>query len=495
MSSKHATKQFIEEIKKISPDIIHLHNIHGYYLNYELLFDFLKSWGGPVVWTLHDIWPITGHCAYYGVEECQKWLSGCGNCKRINTYPRSLFLDNSASNYIKKKTLFSSLYNLTLVPVSNWLSNLIGQSFLSQYPRVTIHNGIDTKIFSPREKSKHPYVLGVASVWEERKGLQDFFKIRELLPEEIGIKLVGLTESQTKSLPSGIDGIERTNSVKELAELYSAAIALVNPTYEDNFPTVNLEALSCGTSVITYKTGGSPEAIDANTGFIVEKGDYKGLVDSIMAIYAKDIDELKIKCRDRAVNFFAKDECYRKYINEYQRLTNINGGGEYVICVASVWNKEKGFEDILQLRALLPKNELIVMVGVTSSQKKSLPKGIIGIERTSNVDELSMLYAGADVFLNPTWGDNFPTVNVEALACATPIVTYNTGGSPEAIDSNSGIVVQQGDIKGLVDAIVKIKKSPTHYSTSHCRLRVVRYFNKSSKYQEYIDLYESILSK
>lgn len=168
-------------------------------------------------------------------------------------------------------------------------------------------------------------------------------------------------------------------------------------------------------------------------------------------------------------------------------------GGGYLICVASVWNKEKGFDDILQLRKLLPHDELIVMVGVTSKQRESLPEGIIGIERTSNVDELSMLYAGADVFLNPTWGDNFPTVNIEALACAKPVVTYKTGGSPEALDDNSGIVVQQGNIQGLVDAIFRIKQSPFHYNASHCRLRAVKYFNKASKYQEYIDLYESIL--
>lgn len=332
LSSKHATKQFIEDIKKISPDIIHLHNIHGYYLNYELLFKYLKSWGGPIVWTLHDIWPITGHCAYFGVEECQKWLSGCGNCKRLNTYPQSLFLDKSKSNFIRKQSAFSSLSNLTLVPVSDWLSGLIGQSFLSDYPRLTIHNGVDTTLFSPGIKSKHPYVLGVASVWEERKGLQDFFKLREILPEEFQIRLVGLTESQIKTLPTGIVGIERTNSVSELADLYSSAIALVNPTYEDNFPTVNLEALSCGTPVITYNTGGSPEAVDANTGLIVDKGNYKGLADSIMAIYAKDMERLKIECRNRAMQFFAKDVCYSKYISEYQKLTNVNRGGVFNLC-------------------------------------------------------------------------------------------------------------------------------------------------------------------
>lgn len=325
--SKRVTRQFIKKIQELSPDIIHLHNIHGYYINYELLFDFLRNWGGPVVWTLHDIWPITGHCAYFGVEECQKWLTGCGDCKRLNTYPQSLFLDRSADNYIRKKKAFTSLKNLTLITVSDWLSDLIGQSFMSEYPRITIHNGVDTDIFSPGEKASNPYVIGVANVWEKRKGLRDFFKLREILPKEILIKLVGLTESQIKSLPEGIIGIERTNSVKELAELYSASLALVNPTYEDNFPTVNIEAISCGIPVITYDTGGSPEAIDSQTGHVVEKGNYAGLADAIVRVYSSNLNNLKDNCRNRALQLFAKDKCYTKYIEQYRVLMNVNGGG------------------------------------------------------------------------------------------------------------------------------------------------------------------------
>lgn len=332
LSSKSATRRFIDTVKKISPHVIHLHNIHGYYLNYELLFQFLKEWGGPVVWTLHDIWPITGHCAYFGVEECQKWLTGCGNCKRLNTYPQSILLDRSASNFRKKRDAFTSLDNLTLVPVSNWLSGLIGQSFMAHYPRITIHNGIDTNIFSPGPKADTPFVIGVASVWEERKGLQDFYRLRELLPDEIQIKLVGLTEAQCKDLPSGIIGIERTNSVVELANLYSSALAFINPTYEDNFPTVNIEALSCGTPVITYKTGGSPEAIDSRTGIVVEKGDVKGISDAIMGIFESDIIKYKEDCRVRALSLFSKENCYKEYISEYEMLTNVNRGGVRDLC-------------------------------------------------------------------------------------------------------------------------------------------------------------------
>jgi len=491
LASKQATRQYIKRIEELSPDIIHLHNIHGYYLNYELLFDFLRNWGGPVVWTLHDIWPITGHCAYFGVEECQKWLTGCGNCKRLNTYPQSLFIDRSADNYKQKRKAFSSLKNLTLIPVSDWLSGLIGQSFLSNYPRITIHNGVDTNIFSPGEKAASPYIIGVANVWEERKGLQDFFKLREILPKEILVKLVGLTESQIKSLPEGIVGIERTNSVKELAELYSSALALVNPTYEDNFPTVNIEAISCGIPVITYDTGGSPEVIDSQTSYVVEKGEYIGLADAIKKIYSSNLNDLKDRCRKRALQLFAKDKCYTKYIEEYNKLIDVRG---YLVCVASVWNKEKGFDDILRLRQLMPKQELIVMIGLTPAQKESLPEGIIGIERTSNVKQLAMLYSGADAFINPTWGDNFPTVNIEALACATPVITYKTGGSPEAVDAHCGIVVNQGDISALMNAVFKIKENVQFYSPMRCRFRAIDRFDKVTQFKEYINLYDKCLS-
>lgn len=170
-------------------------------------------------------------------------------------------------------------------------------------------------------------------------------------------------------------------------------------------------------------------------------------------------------------------------------------GGGYVICVASVWNKEKGFDDIIQLRELVPLTELIVIVGVTANQKKLLPKGIIGVERTSNIQELAMLYAGADVFVNPTWGDNFPTVNIEALACATPVITYNTGGSPEAVDSKCGSVVAQGDIKGITKSIMRIKGDREFYSPAHCRIKALRDFNKLMTYHEYISLYNNILRK
>lgn len=490
LASRAATMRLVKRLTTLNPDVVHLHNIHGYYLNYPTLFKWLRDWGGPVVWTLHDIWPISGHCAYFGVDECPKWRSGCKHCPHLRSYPASFFLDRSKRNWQLKREIFTSLPNLTLVPVSNWLSELIGESYLSNVPRRVIHNGVDTNVFRPSACGKS-YILGVANVWEERKGLKDFFMLRELLPTEIDIKLVGLTEQQIATLPPGIEGITRTTSQHELAELYASALAFVNPTYEDNFPTVNIEALACGTPVVTYRTGGSPEAIDERTGIIIERGDITAIAIAIKHIAELDRREMKQQCRKRALTLFDKNDRYGEYELLYRELINVKNGGGYLIAVANNWTKEKGFDDILKLSKLLASQKTIIMVGLTQNQIDNLPKNIIGLRRTNGRNELSMLYAGADALINPTYGDNFPTVNIEALACGTPVVTYRTGGSPEAIDAKTGVVVERGDVRGLAEAIKKVEQ----LGPAACRARAVEFFSASSCYQDYVQLYEEILNQ
>lgn len=316
LASRLSTKLFLSRLSDINPDIVHLHNIHGYYINYPDLFRWLRAWGGPVVWTLHDCWPFTGHCAYFGVEECSKWRTGCGQCPHLHTYPMSLFRDRSVANWRRKREIFTALPNLTLIAVSNWLGELLDDSFLAEIPHEVIHNGIDISVFNPKTTSFGNYIIGVANVWENRKGLSDFLRLRDLLPSTIGIKLVGLTLDQIDALPDGIIGITRTSSREELAALYAGASVFVNPTYEDNFPTVNIEALACGTPVVTYRTGGSPEAVDAKTGVVVERGDVKGLADAIA-----QAEKLKREdCRARAVAEFNAADRYRDYVNLYHEL-------------------------------------------------------------------------------------------------------------------------------------------------------------------------------
>ncbi len=329
--SKNATEKLKNQIKELNPDAIGLHNIHGYYLNIEVLFNYLKQFNKPVIWTLHDCWSFTGHCSHFERVDCYKWKTQCETCPLTSSYPSSYFIDNSRKNLIDKRSLFTGLKNLHIVTPSNWLAEHVKKSFLSEYPVSVIHNGIDLKTFSPKLSSeiKKRYklidskiILGVTNTWSKRKGLDVFIKLSQMLDSSYQILLVGLSKSQKKKLPSNVIGISRTENVNQLAELYSAADVYVNPTYSDNFPTTNLEALACGTPVITYNTGGSPEAIDNETGIVVEKGNDNALVEGIIKITRNGKEFYSAKCRERAMRLYDKDERYMDYLHLYEKLLN-----------------------------------------------------------------------------------------------------------------------------------------------------------------------------
>lgn len=301
--SKKGTRELIKRIKEFSPDVIHLHNIHGYYVNIKILFDFLKQYKGKVIWTLHDCWSFTGHCSYFNYIGCEKWKTECDACANSNRYPKS-FVDRSKENFYLKKDLFSGIENMTLVTPSAWLANLVKQSFLGSYSVKVINNGIDTEIFKPTQsdfKQIHnlthkKIVLGVANVWSTRKGMNDMFKLADMLGDSYQVVLVGLNDKQCKCIPDNVLGIKRTNSVKELAAIYTAVDVFVNPTYDDNYPTVNLEAFACGTPCITYATGGSVESV--HNKMIVKKGDVEGIYKLITAneLYLGELDHIDKSC-------------------------------------------------------------------------------------------------------------------------------------------------------------------------------------------------------
>lgn len=329
LGSRSATKELIGKIKEISPDIIHLHNIHGYYINIVILINYLQKTNIPIVWTFHDCWPITGHCSYFSFVGCEKWKKKCYECPQKTSYPASWLVDRSEKNFRLKKELFTSLPNLTLVPVSQWLSGILKESFLKGYPIKVIHNGINTDVFNPSSSSdfraKHGLenkfiLLGVASVWSPRKGLKDFIELSKHLNSDYQIVLIGLSREQIEQLPDNILGIERTESVEELAELYASSDVYVNPTYEDNFPTTNLESLACGTPVITYQTGGSPEAIDNETGIVVEQGNIHKLIEAINQIKGEDKNTYSDACEKRANRLYRKEDRYREYLELYNQL-------------------------------------------------------------------------------------------------------------------------------------------------------------------------------
>lgn len=283
--STRATKKFIKKVEEYDPDVIHLHNIHGYYVNIKILFDYLKRANKKVIWTLHDCWSFTGHCAYFDYVGCSKWKYGCKECPQKKEYPNSLLVDNSENNFNKKKKIFTGVKDLTIITPSKWLSRLVKESYLSEYKVEVINNGIDLDVFKPTESDfRERYglqdkfiVLGVASVWGRRKGLNYLIDLSEKLDDNYKVVVVGVTEKQKENLPKNIIGITKTHNVKELVEIYSSSDVFFNPTVEDNFPTTNLEALACGTSVITFNTGGSTESIDQTCGFVINKGDISKL--------------------------------------------------------------------------------------------------------------------------------------------------------------------------------------------------------------------------
>ncbi len=319
--SKKSTEKFIKWIKEYNPDIIHLHNIHGYYINIEILFKYLAEADKPVIWTLHDCWAFTGHCAYFSAACCDKWESGCGECQLKKEYPASNFFDRSSKNWLEKKRLFTSVKNMTLVTPSEWLAQIVRRSFLGQYSVKVINNGIDLDVFKPTEsKFRDKYdlndkkiILGVASIWDTRKGLDDFVKLSHIIDSSYRIVLVGISEAQMKTLSSNIIGITKTNNAKELAEIYTAADVFVNFTYEDNYPTVNLEAQACGTPVITYNTGGSIESVPNEN--IIDQGDIKSFLK--MTSY---------KCYDKEniADKFDKTKKFNEYIEKYKELKENN---------------------------------------------------------------------------------------------------------------------------------------------------------------------------
>jgi len=284
------TKKFLKQLDRIKPDIIHLHNIHGTFINVRLLFEYIKKNNIPVVWTLHDNWSFTGQCATYG---CDKWKTGCGDCPKLHNYPSVLYFDKTKSIWQEKRKWFNGLNNMTFVTPSKWLGNLLSDSFLSNYPKKVINNGIDLTIFKPiendiREKyniDKNTHILlGLAGYWNDSKGLDVFIKLAKQLPNNYQIFLIGTNDEIDKLLPDNIISIHHTYDKNELVMFYSAADLFVNPTREDNFPTVNIEALACGTPVLTFNTGGSPEIIDETCGSVVDVDDFDTLQEEIKRI-------------------------------------------------------------------------------------------------------------------------------------------------------------------------------------------------------------------
>ena len=320
--SAGATRRMIAAIKAYNPDVIHLHNLHGYYLHVGLLFDYLSHCGKPVVWTLHDCWAFTGHCTHFTSVGCEQWKTGCIDCAQLCRYPKCLLRGDVARNYARKRKAFTSLPNLTLVTPSHWLADTVRQSFLGKHEVLAIPNGIDTEIFHPTSSDMRNQLglrgrklaLGVASVWGENKGLRDMAVLARRLPEDWQLLLVGVREDQKAILPDSVLTMGCTESQSQLAQIYSAADVFVNPSYEETMGLTTAEALACGTPAVVYNRTAVPEAVDAKSGIVVPAGDITALLNAVTNMNLQRED-----ARARG-EYYGQERQNSQYLRLYCRL-------------------------------------------------------------------------------------------------------------------------------------------------------------------------------
>ena len=314
------TKALITWIRTNRPDVIQIHNLHGYYINYKVLFEYLNTTEIPIVWTFHDFWPITGHCAYFDYIGCKKWMNSCYKCPLIHSYPKAV-IDRANRNFELKKELFSTVKSLTLVPVSNWVSSILNKSFLASFPRKTIYNGVDLNVFYPRNSSIRKslgldnkfILLGVAFPWTERKGFKDYIKLRKRLQSDIVIIMIGVSDADKKQLPEGIIG--RTKIIR--IGCYSTADIILN------LSTRNIWYDICrrnGGGTPTMFTMNLPELVDSNTGVVVQAGNMEALEDAILTIKQKGKHFYHKACVSRVSELFDKDKQFMKYVSLYESL-------------------------------------------------------------------------------------------------------------------------------------------------------------------------------
>lgn len=322
-NSKKATKKMIYELERIKPDVVHIHNIHGHDCDLEMLLGYIRDKKIKLVWTFHDCWAFTGYCMYFDMVKCDKWKSECSNCPQRKKY--SWFFDSSNELFLRKRSLLQDM-DLTIVTPSIWLGELAKQSFLNDCDIKVINNGIDINMFKPymgefRQKydiEDKKIVLGVSFEWEPRKGLDVFVELSKRLSNDYRIVLVGTNDGLDKILPPNIISIHRTNNQKELAEIYTAADLFVLPTREENYPTVNMEALACGTPVLTFRTGGSPEIIDETCGAVVDCDDIDAMEREIIRI-CEENPYSKEACIKKAQEF-DQNERFKEYVDLYERI-------------------------------------------------------------------------------------------------------------------------------------------------------------------------------
>lgn len=326
LGSVRSTERLICQIEAIKPDIIQLHNLHGSYVNINVLFEYLKTCGRPVFWTFHDCWPITGHCVHFDYVGCEKWKTQCHHCPQKTTHPVSYGLDRSFKNYKLKKALFSGVPDLTIIPVSEWLGGILRHSFLKGKAIKVIHNGVDTTVFKPLETTiasiyglENSFILlAVANKWSQRKGFFDLIELSKQLDDDCRLVIIGVNKKQQKKLPKHVIGLSRTENLDTLVEFYSIADVVLNLSYEETFGLTTVEGFSCGTPGIAYNVTASPELIDSTTGFVVEKGRIDEVLKAVHNLRAKGKSFYKEACLRKALLLYNKSINLQSYIDLYE---------------------------------------------------------------------------------------------------------------------------------------------------------------------------------
>lgn len=423
--SKYATRQFIKWIREFDPDIIHLHNIHGYYINIQILFDYLKESGKKIIWTLHDCWAFTGHCSYFDLANCDRWKNGCESCPNKKKYPKSI-IDRSYFNWNKKNKLFSNVPNLSIVTPSEWLAALIKQSFLSEYNVTVIHNGIDTNIFKPINNDfKSMYNLHYKTI------------ISIILPD-------GFCERCLTSI---------INIKNKLSDKYNLILIGAGANYSlFNFPSDIIFIKTSSNKMITNICCESDivlaQIIDQDTVFYKTENKMLNTLFCEESVVRKIVNIQNNNSLDTACTKLGYFSFRNKYCSSDKKI---------ILAVSAFWGNNKGINDFFMLRNLLPEDKyLLIIVGLNKEQETKIKGSIISIRRTNDVQELRMLYSIADYFVNPTYEDNYPTVNLEAISCGTPVISYNTGGSSESTKL-FGEVVKRGGVCDIANVIINNK--------------------------------------
>lgn len=328
LGSYFYTRSMVKRIQEEKPDIIHLHNVHGYYLHLPTLFRYLKTqYTGKLVWTFHDCWPVTGHCPHFVAAQCDKWKTECKKCPNKKSYPISWGLDGSKRNYRMKKRLFTAIEDMVIISPSQWLANIVKQSYFKDTKCVVVPNGINLQTFYPREEDTvtqkynipddKKIILGVASVWDERKGLKVFRDLAKELSGEYRIVLVGLSKRQIAGLPENIIGIPRTESADELAQLYTKAAIFINPSKEESFSLVTIEAMACGTPVIAMDTSAPRELVSGSNGVLLSDDNVQNYLKAIRDIEQKDLDKNLIV---DSVQQYSVGNMTKKVLDIYEEL-------------------------------------------------------------------------------------------------------------------------------------------------------------------------------